>query len=574
LNLLPHGRLFKLKASKNDGDYMEELTTLVKHARQGDSSAYEQVVRRFQDMAVGYAYSLMGDWQDAEDVAQDAFIYAYYSLTKLRDVAAFPGWFRRIVFTQANRRLRVKQPILVSIDQVAEVSASHTVNRLDQQDIRDEIDSAMETLSDHARTVVLLYYMNDYSQKEIATFLEVPLGTVKTRLHHARKQMKMRISSMANLSSQRPSRDNQFTEKVMRLFDATKTGNTDLVKTLLADDQSLAQASGFVKTALWGSDAHALHVATMHGRKDIIDLLLANGADINVRDEKYHFTALMHAIDLADFMPDYAALNMVDFLLERGAEKDVWACWWMGDKEAVKIWLGKDPSLVNQIGPGTSTLLSYCSGIEPVQFLLDYGADPLQSYDRPNRFGKMTPLRDMAIRGNYEVMRYLLKHLDLDIDLFFASIMGNIDTVKNLINSDMLLVTAKTPDDHILGAGLSALHLAAQGGHSDLVQWLLQQGANINATAYHDYTALHFVICYGPKKLHDPLPSPDEWSEDIGVYHMLTEIPQLLIDNGADLTMKDSERQLTPLALAMSHFDDETNRGNVINLLKDASVAS
>jgi len=71
-----------LKASKNDGEYMDNLTTLVKSARRGDSGAYEQVVRRFQDMAVGYAYSLLGDWQDAEDVAQDAFIYAYYSLTK------------------------------------------------------------------------------------------------------------------------------------------------------------------------------------------------------------------------------------------------------------------------------------------------------------------------------------------------------------------------------------------------------------------------------------------------------------------------------------------------------------
>ena len=60
--------------------------------------------------------------------------------------------------------------------------------------------------------------------------------------------------------------------------------------------------------------ALALHVAVMHGRKDIVDLLLAHGADINARDDKYRFNALIHAIDLADFMPEYAALGMVEFL--------------------------------------------------------------------------------------------------------------------------------------------------------------------------------------------------------------------------------------------------------------------
>ena len=321
--------------------------------------AYEQIVRRFQDMAVGYAYALLGDWQQAEDVAQEAFISAYYTLTQLRDVNAFPGWFRRIVFTQANRRQRVTQPVLVSLDQVTEVPAYDAVDALEQRETQHVLYGAVHDLPDHQRDVVLLYYMGEYSQKEIATFLEIPVATVKTRLHHARKQLKMRISTLNDLQAQRPSRDNQFTDKVMRLFEATKSGNIDDVKQLLAEDQSLAQASGYIKTALWGSDAHALHVAVMHGRKDIIDLLLANGADINAKDENYHFSALIHAIDLADFMPDYAQLEMVDFLLERGAEKDVWACWWMGDREGVKRWLDKDPSLVNQVGPGPSTLLSF-----------------------------------------------------------------------------------------------------------------------------------------------------------------------------------------------------------------------
>ena len=70
---------------------MEELASLVVRARAGDLKAYGQVVRRFQDMAYGYAYSLLGDFHLAEDAAQEAFVQAYRDLGKLAIPAAFPG---------------------------------------------------------------------------------------------------------------------------------------------------------------------------------------------------------------------------------------------------------------------------------------------------------------------------------------------------------------------------------------------------------------------------------------------------------------------------------------------------
>ena len=275
-------------------------------------------------MAVGYAYSVLGDWQQAEDAAQEAFIRAYYSLHSLRDAAAFPGWFRRIVFTESNRTLRSRRSLTVSLDQVAEVAVATGFNvsdLIEQRELTDAIYAAVNTLPDKQRDAILLYYMSGFSQQEVAVFLDVPVATIKTRLHYARKQLKQRIEQLNEISTQRPSRNNAFTEKVMRLFEATKNGDTEHVRAMLAEQSTLAQASGFIKTAVWAADAHALHVAVMHGRKDIVDMLLEHGADINARDEKYRFTALMHAIDLADFMPDYAELNMVEFLLERGAEK-------------------------------------------------------------------------------------------------------------------------------------------------------------------------------------------------------------------------------------------------------------
>ncbi len=88
---------------------MEELRTLVVQAQAGSSGAYDRIVERFQDMAVGYAYSILGDFHLAEDAAQEAFVGAYADLHTLRDPAAFPGWFRRIVFMRCSRLTRRRQ---------------------------------------------------------------------------------------------------------------------------------------------------------------------------------------------------------------------------------------------------------------------------------------------------------------------------------------------------------------------------------------------------------------------------------------------------------------------------------
>ena len=549
---------------------MENLTGLIVAARKGDNEAFELLVRRFQDLAVGYAYTQLGDWQEAEDAAQEAFLAAWIGLIKLRDAAAFPGWFRRIVYTQANRRLRVKQPMAVSLEQVAEIAVADGAGRMEQTPAADAVAAALESLPEAQRTVTLLHYMNDFRQREIAAFLEIPVGTVKSRLYHARKQMKERLMDLSDISTQRPSRDDQFTEKVMRLFDAAKTGDSALVNALLEQDSRLANASAYVRTSLWGADAQALHVAVMHGRKDIVDLLLAHGADINARDDKYGFNALIHAIDLADFMPEYAALGMVDYLLERGAEKDVWACAWLGDGAGVREWLDENPALVNEIGPGPSTLLSFCRDVDSIRFYLDYGADPLREYERSGKYGRTTPLRDIAYRRNYEATRHLLDHLGWAVDIFWASIMGDQARVRELLADDSGLVKAATPPDHVLGAGLSALHLAAQGGHIDVMGALIGAGADVNARAADGQTPLHFAICFGPKEFLDPLPDLTEAAQDIGVYRLLTEAPKFLVDRGADLLARESMGDRTPLELAMSPFEDETDRSEVIALLKAA----
>src|SRR5262252_2968317 len=85
---------------------MTELQALVRAAQDGDKDAFGQVVMRFQDMAYASAYATVSDPGLAQDIAQEAFLDAYLNLSKLRDPAAFPGWFRRIIIGHSNRRQR------------------------------------------------------------------------------------------------------------------------------------------------------------------------------------------------------------------------------------------------------------------------------------------------------------------------------------------------------------------------------------------------------------------------------------------------------------------------------------
>src|SRR5215510_10641353 len=99
---------------------MERLESLIDASLSGDPDAYAAIVRRFQDMAVGYGYSILHDFQLAEDAAQEAFFEAYRTLPKLREAAAFAGWFRRIVFKQCDRITRRRVVATVPLEPSAE----------------------------------------------------------------------------------------------------------------------------------------------------------------------------------------------------------------------------------------------------------------------------------------------------------------------------------------------------------------------------------------------------------------------------------------------------------------------
>ncbi|MEM7129358.1 MAG: sigma-70 family RNA polymerase sigma factor [Chloroflexota bacterium] len=226
---------------------MQDVQPLLSRAQAGDVDAYAVLVTQFQDMAVGYAYSVVGDFHLAEDIAQEAFVEAYTHLSRVYNANAFPSWLRRILFKQCDRLTRRKRLTTVPLDGVQSIFSSEPtpLEVVFNHEVTDELSAAIHQLSDSQRMVILLYYISEYSQKEVAAFLGIPTGTVNNRLHAARKQLLKLLQSsefskgttlsmvQENLQRKRPSEQSEFVDGVLNLLAPDKGQHSHALYTLV-----------------------------------------------------------------------------------------------------------------------------------------------------------------------------------------------------------------------------------------------------------------------------------------------------------------------------------------------------
>ena len=207
---------------------MDDLTTLISRVHGGDRQAYGDIVGRFQHMAVGYATSCLGDPHLAEDAAQEAFLQAFVDLAQLREPAAFPGWFRRIVHKHCDQIRRRQTLHLVPLEEDQWEARVEPVSGLELEDRRQMLALAIQRLPEAERAPVTLFYLRQYSQAEVAAFLEIPETTVNNRMHSARKHLKQELLDMADQEQQgKRAPDTEFTGRVQEQIEAlTSLHNT------------------------------------------------------------------------------------------------------------------------------------------------------------------------------------------------------------------------------------------------------------------------------------------------------------------------------------------------------------
>ena len=172
---------------------------LVRHAREGDDSAREELFRRYRSDSYRYAYRLLGHEQDALDVVQESMLKAFSALGDFDGRSGFRTWLLRIVTNTAYDwgRRRKRRPRSGGDDDEATNHEPATdddpARRLYQQDLRMALDQALDRLSQTIRTTFVLFAELGLSYKEIAETQNVPIGTVMSRIHAAREKLQAEL---------------------------------------------------------------------------------------------------------------------------------------------------------------------------------------------------------------------------------------------------------------------------------------------------------------------------------------------------------------------------------------------
>lgn len=201
-------------------DYVD----LVVSAQAGDIKAFSALVVRFQDMAYGYSFSFLGDFHLAQDATQEAFVEAYRHLPQLAEPSAFPSWFRRVVHKHCDRLVRKKRLVTVPLESATEIPQNipGPAEMTERRQLRDEVIAAVMSLPENERAATALYYIDGYSQREVAGFLEIPEKTVKSRLHRSRLRLKQRMMHMVDRTMKDSPLPAGFAEMVVRMVGSDK----------------------------------------------------------------------------------------------------------------------------------------------------------------------------------------------------------------------------------------------------------------------------------------------------------------------------------------------------------------
>src|SRR5690349_8440228 len=179
---------------------------LVRRARQGDLGAYDELVRRYQERIYATVYHMTANHEDANDLAQEAFIKGFQALKSFKGGSSFYTWLYRIAVNKTinflKQRKNKSQMSLNDLDFNAEhdpdlvaLISDKTLRRdAGLSELQEKLNEAMQNLSDDHRMVVTLHDVQGWSHEEIAAIMGCNIGTVRSRLFYASQQLQAYLS--------------------------------------------------------------------------------------------------------------------------------------------------------------------------------------------------------------------------------------------------------------------------------------------------------------------------------------------------------------------------------------------
>lgn len=180
----------------------DDVRELISRCLAGEEPAMVDLVNRYRGQVFGLCYRMLGDRQDAEDITQEAFLRVFRNLESWDNQRDFKPWLLAIAANRCRTLLSTRRRRPVATDLIDEVVDRRDPNALAAGGLREEVELALATLREEYRQAFLLFHENELSYAEISDVLQCPIGTVKTWIHRARRELakSLRVRGIAQES--------------------------------------------------------------------------------------------------------------------------------------------------------------------------------------------------------------------------------------------------------------------------------------------------------------------------------------------------------------------------------------
>ena len=178
---------------------------LVLRSQQGDVRAFDELVERYHGKIYGLTYNMTSNREDAEDLTQEIFVKAFEALPRFRGSSSFYTWLYRIAVNKTiNYRKKRNRKRALSLDQFDQeiklddvyhemTAKGSPLRNISLTELQEKLNEALQNLSEKHRTVVVMHDMQGIPHEEIAKVVKASVGTVRSRLFYARKQMQAEL---------------------------------------------------------------------------------------------------------------------------------------------------------------------------------------------------------------------------------------------------------------------------------------------------------------------------------------------------------------------------------------------
>lgn len=181
-----------------------KIKEYIKLVKKGDQAAFEEIVLFYQSKVFAICFRMIGNRHEAEDIAQEAFIRAYVNIHSFDNKRKFSTWLYRIATNLTIDRIRKKKPDFYldaqvqgteGLDLYAQIPADQALpeEEVESIEIQSYIQQEIMNLPAKYRSVIALRFVDELSLIEISEILEIPVGTVKTRIHRGREALRKRL---------------------------------------------------------------------------------------------------------------------------------------------------------------------------------------------------------------------------------------------------------------------------------------------------------------------------------------------------------------------------------------------